>query len=195
MSDVLHAAPQTVPPRADKVRPMRDVSLAPDGGLICMVEIPKGSKNKYEYHAGLRGVVFDRLLRTAAVYPADYGFLPETLGEDGDPLDVLVCLSEPTFPGCLIPVRPIAVFRMSDEHGVDDKLICVPTGDPNWSPLQDLEDLPLLLKGEIEQFFTIYKQLEEGKTVTIQGWGPRPEAVTILAAAQARFAAGNAQPS
>jgi inorganic pyrophosphatase len=172
---------------------MRDVSLAPDVRLICMVEIPKGSKNKHEYDAGLGGIVFDRLLRTAAVYPADYGFLPETLGEDGDPLDVLVCLSEPTFPGCLIPVRPIAVFRMSDEHGVDDKLICVPTGDPNWSPLQDLKDLPSLLKGEIEQFFTIYKQLEEGKTVTIHGWGPQHEAVTILAAAQARFAAGRAQ--
>jgi inorganic pyrophosphatase len=158
-----------------------------------MVEIPKGSKNKYEYDPVLGSVVFDRLLRTAAVYPADYGFLPKTLGEDGDPLDVLVCLSEPTFPGCLIPVRPIAVFRMSDENGVDDKLICVPTGDPNWSPLHDLEDLPLLLRDEIEQFFMIYKQLDEGKTVTTRGWGPQHEAVAILAAAQARFAAGTEQ--
>jgi len=174
---------------------MPDVSLEPDGRLICMVEIPKGSKNKYEYDPELGGIVFDRLLQTAAVYPADYGFLPETLGEDGDPLDVLVCLSEPTFPGCLIPVRPIAVFRMSDEHGVDDKLICVPTGDPNWSPLQDLEDLPSLLKGEIEQFFTVYKLLEDGKAVTTHGWGAQQEAVTILADAQARFAAGAAPQS
>ena len=178
---------------AYKVRPMRDAPLAPDRRLICMVEIPKGSKNKYEYDPVLGAVVFDRLLRTAAVYPADYGFLPDTLGEDGDPLDVLVCLSEPTFPGCLIPVRPIAVFRMSDENGVDDKLICVPTGDPNWSPLRDLEDLPVLLRGEIEQFFTIYKQLDEGKTVTTRGWGSQQEALTILAAAQARFAAGAEQ--
>jgi inorganic pyrophosphatase len=169
---------------------MRDPTPAPADRLICMVEIPKGSKNKYEYDPALGSVVFDRLLLTAAVYPADYGFLPDTLGEDGDPLDVLVCLSEPTFPGCLIPVRPIAVFRMSDEHGVDDKLICVPTGDPNWSPLRDLEDLPALLKDEIEQFFTIYKQLEEDKAVTTHGWGPRQEAVMILAAAQARFADG-----
>jgi inorganic pyrophosphatase len=177
---------------------MRDPVPARDRQLICMVEIPKGSKNKYEYDPVLGGIVFDRLLRTAAVYPADYGFLPETLGDDGDPLDVLVCLSEPTFPGCLIPVRPIAVFRMTDEHGVDDKLICVPTGDPNWSPLQDLEDLPSLLKAEIEQFFTVYKLLEDGKNVTTHGWGAQHEAAGILAAAQARFTAGSkdaAQPS
>ena len=172
---------------------MRDAPLAPNRRLICMVEIPKGSKNKYEYDPVIGAVVFDRLLRTAAVYPADYGFLPDTLGEDGDPLDVLVCLSEPTFPGCLIPVRPVAVFRMSDENGVDDKLVCVPTGDPNWSPLRDLEDLPVLLRAEIEQFFTIYKQLDEGKTVTTRGWGSQQEALTILAAAQARFAAGTEQ--
>lgn len=172
---------------------MRDASLGPNGHLICMVEIPKGSKNKYEYDAALGGVVFDRLLRTAAVYPADYGFLPDTLGEDGDPLDVLVCLSEPTFPGCLIPVRPIAIFHMTDEHGVDDKLICVPTGDPNWSPLEDLDDLPALLKAEIEQFFTVYKLLEDGKTVTTHGWGHHHEALSILGAAQTRFAAGAGQ--
>jgi inorganic pyrophosphatase len=171
-----------------------DPATARDRRLICMIEIPRGSKNKYEYDPGLGSVVFDRLLRTAAVYPADYGFVPDTLAEDGDPLDVLVCLSEPTFPGCLIAVRPIAVFRMSDEHGGDDKLICVPTtGDPTWSPLRDLEDLPSLLQAEIEQFFTIYKQLEEGKTVTTHGWGPRHEAVEILAAAKARFAAGTVQ--
>src|ERR1700722_20184404 len=177
---------------------MPDPVPARDRQLICMVEIPKGSKNKYEYDPVLGGIVFDRLLRTAAVYPADYGFLPETLGEDGDPLDVLVCLSEPTFPGCLIPVRPIAVFRMSDEHGVDDKLICVPTGDPNWNPLNELEDLPPLLRAEIEQCFTAYRLLDDGKPVTTHGWGARQEAVAILDAAQARSAQGTkdtAQPS
>jgi inorganic pyrophosphatase len=91
--------------------------------LICIVEIPKGSRNKYEYDPVMHGFRFDRLLMTAATYPTDYGFLPSTLGLDGDPLDALVCLYEPTFPGCLIPVRPLGLFRMDDEHGQDDKVI------------------------------------------------------------------------
>jgi len=145
--------------------------------LICIVEIPKGSRNKYEYDPVMRGFRFDRLLMTAATYPTDYGFLPSTLGLDGDPLDALVCLYEPTFPGCLIPVRPLGLFRMDDEHGQDDKVICVPTSDPYWSGYADVDALPLLLRQEIEQFFTIYKDLEPGRFVRINGWGSRGDAL------------------
>jgi inorganic pyrophosphatase len=154
--------------------------------LICVVEIPKGSKNKYEYDERLGGIRFDRLLMSAAVYPTDYGHLRGTLGRDGDPLDALVCLSEPTFPGCLIPVLPIGMFSMSDEQGRDDKIICVPLGDPNWSCLRSLDDLPGLLRAEIEQFFSIYKVLEPDKHVEVDGWRGREEALREVADARER---------
>jgi inorganic pyrophosphatase len=99
--------------------------------LVAVIEIPKGGRNKYEYDPELGGIAFDRLLMSAAAYPADYGYIPDTLGCDGDVLDALVCLTEPTFPGCLIPVKPVAMFKMQDEQGVDDKIICVPLRDPN----------------------------------------------------------------
>jgi inorganic pyrophosphatase len=154
--------------------------------LVCVVEIPKGGRNKYEYDPQLEGIKFDRLLVSAATYPTDYGYLRGTLGEDGDPLDALVCLYEPTFPGCLIPVKPVGVFKMRDEKGVDDKVICVPLHDPYWNWYEELEDLPPLLRAEIEQFFSIYKDLE-GKPVTIQGWHSREEALRVIAAARRRL--------
>jgi inorganic pyrophosphatase len=109
-----------------------------DAPLIAVVEIPKGVRNKYEYDPELGGIKLDRLLMSAAPYPADYGYIPDTLGRDGDVLDALVCLTEPTFPGCLI--------KMRDEQGVDDKIICVPLADPNWNHYDELEDLPKLLR-------------------------------------------------
>src|SRR4030081_897206 len=109
-------------------------------GLICIVEIPKGSRNKYEYDPELGAIKLDRYLMPSVVYPADYGFIPETLALDGDALDVLVCLSEPTFPGCMVPVRPIGLFEMEDEKGIDDTVLCVPLNDPGWSALNDVED-------------------------------------------------------
>jgi inorganic pyrophosphatase len=156
--------------------------------LICVVEIPQGSKNKYEYDERLGGFRFDRRLMTAAVYPADYGFLRETLGQDGDPLDALVCLSEPTFPGCMIPVHAIGMFEMQDEKGIDDKIICVPEHDPNWNSLQTLDDLPILLRDEIEQFFSIYKKLEH-KRVEIGDWQSRAKAYVEIEASRARWLA------
>jgi inorganic pyrophosphatase len=158
----------------------------PEDTLVCVVEIPKGSRNKYEYDEQLGGIKFDRLLMSAATYPADYGFLRGTLGQDGDPLDALVCLYEPTFPGCLIPVKPVGMFKMSDEKGIDDKIICVPLHDPYWNGNEVLEDLPLLLRQEIEQFFSIYKDLE-GKSVTIEGWRSVEEAEVEIEAARARL--------
>jgi inorganic pyrophosphatase len=153
--------------------------------LVCVVEIPKGGRNKYEYDPKLGGIKFDRLLMSAATYPTDYGYLRDTLGQDGDPLDALVCLHEPTFPGCLIPVKPVGMFKMRDEKGIDDKIICVPLHDPYWNTYEVLEDLPLPLRQEIDQFFSIYKDLE-GKAVTIEGWCPLEEARQEIAASYAR---------
>ena len=156
-----------------------------DYDLVCVVEIPKGTRNKYEYDEVLGGFKFDRLLSSAATYPADYGYLRGTIGLDGDPLDALVCLQEPTFPGCLIPVDAIGMFRMRDEKGGDDKVICVPHHDPYWNHYQDIEELPLLLRQEIDQFFSIYKVLEN-KEVAVEGWASREEALTEIAAARLR---------
>jgi inorganic pyrophosphatase len=154
--------------------------------LVCVVEIPKATRNKYEYDHELGGIKFDRLLMSAATYPADYGYLRGTLGQDGDELDALVCLYEPTFPGCLIPVKPVGLFKMRDEKGIDDKIICVPFHDPYWNGYEQLEELPLLLRQEIEQFFSIYKDLEEGKAVSIEGWRSREEAIEEIEAARVR---------
>jgi inorganic pyrophosphatase len=156
--------------------------------LIAVVEIPKGGRSKYEYDVGLGGIRFDRLLMTAATYPTDYGYLPDTLGQDGDALDALVCLTEPTFPGCLIPVKALGMFKMSDDQGIDDKIICVPVDDPNWNRHETTADLPGLLRQEIEQFFSIYKQLED-KAVVVGGWRSRSEALEELDAARRRFTA------
>jgi inorganic pyrophosphatase len=154
--------------------------------LVCVVEIPKGARNKYEYDPLLGGIKFDRLLMSAATYPADYGYLRGTLGQDGDPLDALVCLTEPTFPGCLIPVKPVGLFEMSDEKGIDDKVICVPLADPYWNHHEQLDDLPLLLRQEIEQFFSIYKDLEN-RNVEIRGWRPREQAEREIADSRRRL--------
>src|ERR1700751_3341287 len=155
--------------------------------LGCVVEIPKGTRNKYEYDEKLGGIKFDRLLMSAATYPADYGYLRGTLGQDGDPLDALVCLYEPTFPVCRIPVKPVGLFDMADEKGIDHKVICVPLEDPYWNQNEQLEDLPLLLRQEIEQFFSIYKELEHGRDVTSSGWGSRDDAEREIAEAQRRL--------
>lgn len=143
-----------------------------------LIEIPKGSRNKYEYDFTLHKIRFDRLLFSSMMYPADYGFVPETLALDGDPLDVLVLGTEPTFPMCVMEVKPIGVFHMADEKGNDEKLICVPVSDPNWNSLNDLSDLnPHQIK-EIEHFFKVYKDLEK-KIVDVEGWGNAQDAVEI----------------
>jgi inorganic pyrophosphatase len=155
--------------------------------LIAVVEIPKGGRNKFEYDPELGGIKFDRLLMSAASYPTDYGYIRDTLGQDGDALDALVCLTEPTFPGCLIPVKPVGMFKMRDDKGIDDKIICVPLHDPYWNEYEELEDLPELLRNEIEQFFSIYKLLED-KEVMVNGWCSREAALAEIAAARERFA-------
>ena len=154
----------------------------------CFVEIPKGSRNKYEWDEGLQAIKLDRFLFSSVVYPTDYGFIRDTLGEDGDPLDAMVCVSEPTFPGCVIPVKVIALFRMHDDGAVDDKVLCVPLEDPNWNHMESLEDLAKPLQDEISHFFSIYKQ-PEGKHVEVDGWYSREDAMTSIAQARERWAA------
>jgi len=153
---------------------------------VVFVEIPSGSRNKYEFDEELGGIVLDRRLFTAMTYPADYGFVEGTLAEDGDPLDALVLVSDPTFPGCRIRVRPIGVFHMSDEKGPDEKLLCVPLGDPSFERMGDVRDVNGELLDEIEHFFQRYKDLEPAKKTETRGWGNRIEASEILGAARDR---------
>jgi inorganic pyrophosphatase len=154
--------------------------------LICLVEIPKGSRNKYEYDHDMDVIKLDRFLFSSMVYPTDYGFIPQTLAEDGDALDAMVCVSEPTFPGCVIPVKPIALFRMADDKGVDDKVLCVPLSDPAWNTLDQLDDLPEQLQKEIAHFFSVYKDLEQ-KKVKVDGWHSRKEAEEEIEEARRRW--------
>ncbi len=154
-----------------------------------VIEIPRGQRNKYEVDHETGRVRLDRTLFTSMVYPTDYGFIEDTLGQDGDPLDALVLVEEPTFPGCLVRARAIAMFQMTDEKGPDDKIICVPAGDPRYDLLQDLGDLGELERGRIQHFFETYKALEPGKHVEAASWTGRAEAEGEIAASRARLAA------
>jgi inorganic pyrophosphatase len=156
--------------------------------FVAFVEIPMGSRNKYEWDDELEGLVLDRRLFTSMSYPADYGFIEGTLGEDGDPLDALILVGEPTFPGCRIRVRPVGVFHMTDEKGPDEKIICVPLKDPLWSAIGDVHDIPPALRDELEHFFQVYKDLEAGKTET-RGYGNRAEAMHFIEEARRRISA------
>jgi inorganic pyrophosphatase len=157
----------------------------PQHEFVAFVEIPKGSRNKYEWDDELQAVKLDRFLFSSMVYPTDYGFIPDTLGRDDDPLDVMVIVSEPTFPGCRIEVKPIGLFRMRDEHGVDDKVLAVPLSDPAWNTLETLDDVSAQLREEIQHFFSVYKDLER-KTVEVDGWYSREEALEEIADARRR---------
>ena len=153
----------------------------------CFVEIPQGSRNKYEYDEERQVIRLDRHLFSSVVYPADYGFLEETAGENGRHLDALVLVNEPTFPGCRIDVRPVGLFRMRDQAGVDDKVLCVPVGDPEWRDVHELEDVSQRIRDEIGHFFAVYTDLEPDRIVAIEGWAGRPEAEQEIAASQERF--------
>jgi inorganic pyrophosphatase len=158
-----------------------------DRVIDVVVEIPRGSRNKYEYDHEHGVMRLDRRLFSATFYPADYGFLPNTLGEDGDPLDALVLLDDPTFPGCWVSSRPVGVFWMEDDKGPDAKIICVPAFDPRWEPVLEIDQVPEALRAEIEHFFDVYKMLEPGKYSTTRGYEGREAAWKEIAAATARF--------
>jgi inorganic pyrophosphatase len=154
--------------------------------VTVMIEIPKGSRNKYEYDKEKKVLKFDRMLFSAVHYPSDYGFIPETLAQDGDPLDALVLVWEPTFPGCLIEAKPVGLFKMWDEKGPDEKILCVPVSDPLWNYIESLADVPPHLLKEIEHFFAVYKDLEE-KKVGVEGWEGREAALKIITESQDRY--------
>lgn len=152
------------------------------------IEIPAGSRNKYEFDFELKKMRFDRLLFSSMKYPTDYGFIPETLALDNDPLDALVLFTEPSIPGLFVEVKPIGVFYMSDDKGNDEKIICVPTGDPLMRELNDLGDINAHLLKEIEHFFKVYKDLENKKVET-NGFGDKAAAIAMIEECQARFQA------
>jgi inorganic pyrophosphatase len=155
-----------------------------------VIEIPKGQRNKYEVDHHTGRIRLDRMLFTSTRYPADYGFIEDTLAEDGDPLDALVLLEEPTFPGCLISCRAIGMFRMRDEKGADDKILCVPATDPRVSQLRDIEDVSAFDRLEIQHFFEVYKALEPGKFTALKhGWEGRASAEDEIEASRRRLAA------
>lgn len=148
------------------------------------VEIPAGNRNKYEIDHETGRIRLDRLLFTAMRYPADYGYIEDTLGEDGDPLDALVLLDEPTFPGCIVRVRPVGVFHMVDDAGGDDKVLCVAAGDPRRDYIKDSGDISDYTLDEIRHFFEVYKALEPGKYVEEGShWGDRAAAEKIVSEA------------
>lgn len=155
--------------------------------LTCIVEIPKGSRNKYEYDAKLGAIKLDRFISASVVYPTDYGYVPETLAPDGDPLDVLVCVSEPTLPGCIVVAKAVGLFKMSDEKGPDDHVVCVPCEDPGWNVFNDVDDLPRLLRDEISHFFAVYKDLDEGRCSEVGGWAGRDKARDAVEKARRAF--------
>ena len=144
-----------------------------------VVEIPKGSMNKYEYDKKHNMIKLDRVLFSPFHYPGDYGIVPQTLSEDGDPLDALVLVTNPTFPGILIEARPIGLLKMKDEGEIDDKIICVAINDPRYLHTSDISNIEDHNRSEIAHFFQVYKDLE-GKKVEIMGWHSSKEAQKVI---------------
>lgn len=151
----------------------------PPADIAVVVEVPTGSRNKYEYDKQKGVIVLDRPLYSPVHYPGDYGFIPGTMADDGDPLDVLVLMKEPTFSGCMVYARPVGVLLMQDEKGKDEKILAVPVADPSFDTYQNLSDVPPHFLREMDHFFGVYKQLE-GKPVKSMGWKDRWEAEQLI---------------
>jgi inorganic pyrophosphatase len=154
------------------------------------IEIPKGQRNKYEIDHDSGRVRLDRYLYTSMVYPTDYGFIEDTLGEDGDPLDALLLLPQPVFPGVIVRARPVGMFRMTDEAGGDDKVLCVPAGDPRWDHINEIGDVSSFELEAIKHFFVHYKDLEPGKFVEAADWVGRQAAEAEVLRSLERFKTG-----
>ena len=167
----------------------RDLPPGPNAPelVTAVIEIPAKSRNKYERDKESGLLKLDRVLYSAVHYPGDYGFIPRTLHEDGDPLDILVRINEPTFPGCMIEARPIGILRMLDKGEPDDKVLAVPSNDPFHNEFYDIADLPQHYLKEIEHFFHIYKDLE-GKRVQILGWEKSEVAMRVITESIERYA-------
>ena len=151
-----------------------------------LIEIPKGCRNKYEYDKEKKMIKYDRMLFSSMVYPSDYGFFPDTLALDGDPLDAMVLTWEPTFPGCLMEVHLVALFDMEDDKGRDQKILCVPKNDPLWNYIESVDQIPPHLLKVITNFFETYKNLED-KRVKVIGWKDFETAVNVLQEAKDRY--------
>jgi inorganic pyrophosphatase len=146
------------------------IPAQPKPGLLnVLIEIPAGSKNKYEFDKDMNAFALDRVLYASVAYPFDYGFIPNTLADDGDPLDGLVIMDQPTFPGCVIAARPVGMMEMIDGGDRDEKVLCVPDKDPRYAHVKSLKDIPQHRLDEIAEFFRTYKNLEK-KSVEILGW-------------------------
>lgn len=167
-----------------------DISIGNDAPAVInvVVEIPKGSQNKYEFDKEAGIITLDRVLFSPMHYPGDYGIVPRTLGEDNDPLDALVLVTYPTFPGILIKSRPIGVLRMQDDGENDEKILCVPAGDIRLTSLVDIDNVHPAVREELAHFFEVYKQLES-KRVNVGGWDDAAAAHEVIAAAVARYQA------
>jgi inorganic pyrophosphatase len=152
-----------------------------------VIEIPRGSRNKYEVDHETGRVHLDRVLYTPFVYPVDYGYFDKTLGGDGDPLDALVLLEFPVYPGVVVNVRAVGVLPMEDDGGMDEKILCVPASDKRWDHIQDINDVPQQTKNEIAHFFEHYKDLEPGKWVKLGEWANKAEAERLIAEAKANY--------
>lgn len=147
--------------------------------VYAVIEIPKGSRNKYEYDKDLESFALDRVLYSPFVYPADYGLIPQTIYDDGDPMDIMVLMEQPTFPGCIIEARPIGMMRMIDGGDNDDKILAVPLNDPRFEDIKDIDDVPSHLLKEIAHFFKEYKHLE-GKSTDVLGWENAQKAMEAI---------------
>ncbi len=146
------------------------IPAQPKPGLVnILIEIPGGSKNKYEFDKELQAFALDRVLYSSVRYPYDYGFVPNTLADDGDPLDGMVIMDEPTFPGCIIAARPIGMLEMIDSGDRDEKILCVADKDPRYAHVKSIKDLAPHRLEEIAEFFRTYKNLEK-KVTEILGW-------------------------
>ncbi|MCJ7478984.1 MAG: inorganic diphosphatase [Candidatus Nanohaloarchaeota archaeon QJJ-7] len=160
----------------------RDLPAGPDVPEVvwAMIEIPKGSRNKYEYSKEMGKYILDRVLHSPMHYPGEYGFIPQTLYDDGDPMDIMVLMNEETYPGCAIKARPVALMRMVDDGEKDDKILAVPDEDPSFDDIQGKEDVEEHVLREIAQFFRTYKDLEEGKEVEVNGWDGKDKALQAV---------------
>jgi len=170
------------------INPWHDLPVGqhPPDIVTAVIEIPSGSKNKYELDKASGLFRLDRVLYSAVHYPGDYGLIPRTLYEDGDPLDILVLINQPTFPGCLVDCRPLGVLRMRDRGEPDDKILGVPCNDPSFEEYFDIADLPQHALKEIEHFFSVYKDLE-GKRVEMLGWDKSHDAMHVILESIARY--------
>lgn len=147
-----------------------------------VIEIPAGSRNKYTMDHKLGRIRLERQLFTATAFPADYGYIPDTLAADGDPLDAVVLLDAPAFPGVQVTVRPVAIYHSRDEHGTDEKILCVPAGDHRYDDIRDLSDVPPERREEIGHFFDVYKDTEPGRQAHPGAWDGRAQAEAVIAA-------------